>query len=426
MEKKYPVLKCNEELWNEIKPVLESFGINNFEWIYNFEKYPFLISNYGFCDKDELVIGNITYDEIYKPNSIRYIVNTKEEFLSAVAKLLGKEYLIKEQSSEIKYPYIICTQQLYDRIKDILKTVGYEEDNINNFDGTEIFLIINYKGRFGHISNVNINYITSHNRYQCNTIKEFLTVACELQGFKVIYNTFVTDDNAENHYFKYVIDNNVIEINEIREDKGECSATVIRKKQWSKKLEKKDMVVSYDPTIGKDNTVVATMPAKSNDFDKNKGSDLDIDKPMEKINIADKLKHCKKGTKLYHLMFGEVEFDGIDNDDIFVITTNKDDEKGRYYVNSFGLYDVNYPNGECLLFPSKDNRDWNNFQVLEEGHRVMCSDDALCWGLAIYVKDNIVKTFTKNTKCYWKYIVPAEDFDFTAEDITINKEKSIV
>lgn len=44
MEKKYPVLKCNEELWNEIKPVLESFGIYKFNCIDNFEEYPFLFA----------------------------------------------------------------------------------------------------------------------------------------------------------------------------------------------------------------------------------------------------------------------------------------------------------------------------------------------------------------------------------------------
>lgn len=127
-------------------------------------------------------------------------------------------------------------------------------------------------------------------------------------------------------------------------------------------------------------------------------------------------------------MFGEVEFDGIDNDDIFIITTNKNDEKGRYYITSFGLYDDDYPNGECLLFPSKDNRDWNNFQILEEGHRVMVSNNGYNWSLKKYYMNDKAYRFSDDVdSCNSHiYIVPIEDFDFTAEDITINKEKSIV
>lgn len=185
----------------------------------------------------------------------------------------------------------------------------------------------------------------------------------------------------------------------------------------------------YNSAVGKDSTVITTIPAKGNDFDKNKGNDLNIDKPMEKINIADKLKHCKKGIKLYHLMFGEVEFDSIANNDILIITTDDNNNKGTFYVNSNGIYDKSYPNGECLLFPSKDNRDWNDFQILEEGHRVMVSDTGENWALKLYISDN--KTISFNAKMTqefvcWNYIVPVENFDFTVKDITINKEKSII
>lgn len=259
----------------------------------------------------------------------------------------------------------------------------------------------------------------STNRYRCFNIKDFLIAVCELKGFEVVYNTFVKDNDVENHYFKYVInkENKTIEISETYNNEGECSANITFKKRFKKKKER--YVVSYDPAIGKDSTVVATIPAKGSDFDKDK-------KDMKKINIAEKLKHCKKGTKLYHLMFGEVEFDNADENYITITTTDKDNNKNKYFANIYGIYAEDYPDAECLLFPSKDNRDWNNFQVLEKGHRVMCSDDALYWVLAIYLEDNAVKTFTKDTKCYWKHIVPVEDFDFTAEDITINVEKSIV
>ena len=100
MEKKYPVLKCTKELWEEIKPVLESFGITDFSNItYDFWKLKdsditvYLVSNYGGIINSPVLIGNTRYRNNETINaSPRYLVDTKEEFLSAVAKLLGKEY----------------------------------------------------------------------------------------------------------------------------------------------------------------------------------------------------------------------------------------------------------------------------------------------------------------------------------------------
>lgn len=418
MENKYPVLKCNKELWNEIKPVLESFDIYlNEVNKFSFNDNTYLASNFNSSD-DELYICAI-YNNEFCNNSLRYLVNTKEEFLSAVAKLLGKEYPIKELSSEIKYPYIICTQQLYNRIKDILKIVGYEEDNITDFNGAEIFLIINYKGKFGHISNVNINYTTSYNRYQCNTVEEFLIAACELQGFKVSYINNAEDNDSKNHYFGYCANNETktIGIYENEEEGGlqtiVVEKSVVPKKKFKKKKER--YVVSYDPAIDKDSTVVATIPAKGNDFDKDK-------KDMEKINIAKKLKHCKKGTKLYSPLFGEVEFNNIYNDKIFIITCNT----SEIDFCKDGRFSDTYPNAECLLFPSKDNRDWDNFQVLEKGHRVMVSDDCIDWRLREFIGENYASPINGHGTNNWNFIVPVEDFDFAAEDITTNKEKSIV
>lgn len=55
----------------------------------------------------------------------------------------------------------------------------------------------------------------------------------------------------------------------------------------------------------------------------------------------------------------------------------------------------------------------------------MVSNDAERWQLRNYYRTN--KTIgNKITDVTWKYIVPVEDFDFNVEDITVNKEKSIV
>lgn len=441
MEKKYPVLKCNEELWAEIKPVLESFGITDFSSIGDsktskFNEYPFLISNYGRSYSEEFCIGNIDTPEINEYGSLRYLVNTKEEFLSAVAKLLGKEYPIKEETEQfngaIKYPYIKCTQRLYDRIKDILEIVGYNTIYVDKITEDANELVINYADNFGDVTNLLENCANSNNRYECSNIRDFLTAACKLKDFEVYYIDNTEDNNSENHYFGYCInkEDKTISIYENFEEGGLqaiiVEKSVVPKKKFKKK--KENYVVSYDPAVGESSTVVATIPAKGNDFDKDKGSDLDIDKLMEKINIADKLKHCKKGTKLYSPLFGEVEFENVD-DKIEIIVHTDEEEIYKAYFEKDGKYYMLYKDAECLLFPSKDNRDWNNFQVLKSGHHVMVSDDAHDWCLRLYVTDNKTIHFNSDDdkdEMTWKYIVPVEDFDFTAEDITINKEKSII
>ena len=85
---------------------------------------------------------------------------------------------------------------------------------------------------------------------------------------------------------------------------------------------------------------------------------------MEKnnnINIAEILKYCPKGTKLYSPICGEVELSQICNDcykySIIVKTVMGDSlsfaKDGRLYIQYF--------DAECLLFPSSEMRDWRRF-----------------------------------------------------------------
>ena len=80
------------------------------------------------------------------------------------------------------------------------------------------------------------------------------------------------------------------------------------------------------------------------------------------INIVEKLKDCPKGTKLYSPLFGEVEFVRIEIGSIIVKVL----DNGIPYSNvafSAGGKLNNIEQSECLLFPSKDNRDWNKFNL---------------------------------------------------------------
>ena len=79
----------------------------------------------------------------------------------------------------------------------------------------------------------------------------------------------------------------------------------------------------------------------------------------ENINLAKILKYCLKGTKLYSPALGEVAFAAINNNDSsypIVVKT----ENGTFGFTKQGkLYNIKQ--SECLLFPSREQRDWSKF-----------------------------------------------------------------
>ena len=80
------------------------------------------------------------------------------------------------------------------------------------------------------------------------------------------------------------------------------------------------------------------------------------------INIAEKLKDCPKGTKLYSPLFGEVEFVITEIGSIIVKVLDNGISYSNVTFTAEGkLYNIEQ--SECLLFPSKDNRDWNKFNL---------------------------------------------------------------
>lgn len=81
----------------------------------------------------------------------------------------------------------------------------------------------------------------------------------------------------------------------------------------------------------------------------------------ENLNLVEILKDCPKGTKLYSTVSGSVDFDEIENALGFPVKYVKSDGTfGR--VTAEGLVCPLY-DGECTLFPSKDQRDWSKFKV---------------------------------------------------------------
>ena len=81
----------------------------------------------------------------------------------------------------------------------------------------------------------------------------------------------------------------------------------------------------------------------------------------ENLNLVEILKDCPKGTKLYSTVYGEVEFGHINKkDDYPVWYVKSDGSLGN--VTAQGLM-LAYYDGECTLFPSKEQRDWSKFKV---------------------------------------------------------------
>ena len=125
----------------------------------------------------------------------------------------------------------------------------------------------------------------------------------------------------------------------------------------------------------------------------------------ENIDLTKILKDCPKGFKLYTPLCGEVEFikvrEGLEGT-LHVLTLHSSGiflsfTKEGYYFNS------NNKDAECLLFPSKDQRDWSKFtapwykkekfdpNTLKPFDKVLvrdyCDDEWLAGIFARYFKD---------------------------------------
>ena len=79
----------------------------------------------------------------------------------------------------------------------------------------------------------------------------------------------------------------------------------------------------------------------------------------ENIDLTKILKDCPKGTKLYSTIFGDVKFCYIDESDEYPIKLNVEGECDGS-VTADGKHYVGY-GGECTLFPSREQRDWDKF-----------------------------------------------------------------
>ena len=80
----------------------------------------------------------------------------------------------------------------------------------------------------------------------------------------------------------------------------------------------------------------------------------------ENIDLTKILKNCPKGYKFYSLLFGEVEFQQIRIGFAYPIDIKLKSNIIERVTSDGKLFD-DYDDGECILFPSKEQRDWNKF-----------------------------------------------------------------
>ncbi len=151
-----------------------------------------------------------------------------------------------------------------------------------------------------------------------------------------------------------------------------------------------------------------------------------MEKENKVLNLCEKLAGCPKGTKLWSPLFGECEFvelgDNMENsypDDYIVVDS---DEMGRTTFDKHGHYFSS--SEECLLFPSRENRDWDSWEcpkpkverfdpkTLQPFDKVLIRDRGKSlWQPALFAQFEIedmfpVKIIPDDICCAYEYVVP--------------------
>ena len=93
------------------------------------------------------------------------------------------------------------------------------------------------------------------------------------------------------------------------------------------------------------------------------------------INLVNILKHCPKGTRLYSPIYGEVVLDSVQSKSIYTLAKTNNGATLVVEFNHLGRLYYEFSNSECVLFPSKDQRDWDKFRIPAKKGDIMMFDD---------------------------------------------------
>lgn len=87
---------------------------------------------------------------------------------------------------------------------------------------------------------------------------------------------------------------------------------------------------------------------------------------MCEVDIAEKLKDAPKGTELYCTILGKVKLVHVDlsrKDYPIKVESSRGDCTNDEILTRYGKLYMGHSDSECILFPSKENRDWNKFDI---------------------------------------------------------------
>ena len=146
-------------------------------------------------------------------------------------------------------------------------------------------------------------------------------------------------------------------------------------------------------------------------------------KAMNKnLDLTKILQGCPKGTKFYHSVYGEVCLTLISENVLYPIILSVCQDGSMISVTEDGrLYECF--NGDCVLFPSKEQRDWSKFErfwdkpkvekfdpkTLQPFDKVLVRDEDNHWtaDLFSHIDDSIGKVCC--SVFLWKQCVPYND-----------------
>ena len=141
----------------------------------------------------------------------------------------------------------------------------------------------------------------------------------------------------------------------------------------------------------------------------------------KKLNLVEILKDCPKGWELYSPVFGKVNFRNIVQGDYPIVVELSDTLYAGFKAD--GKFTQKY-DGECMLFPSKTQRDWSKFtapwykkerekfdpKTLQPYDRVLCKNGLDMWRCDLF--SSYVGTYICPNVCIsgsYTYCIPYND-----------------
>ena len=130
------------------------------------------------------------------------------------------------------------------------------------------------------------------------------------------------------------------------------------------------------------------------------------------MNIAEILKKCPSGTKLYHPIFGNLEFLFVNADaEPYQIYCRKKINDNVVAFTRDGRW--NTTDAEPTLFPSYENRDWGKFEIPDQNKterqlkpfdRVLVREsDNKHWMCDLFVKKSTLNEY--DSECFLRGLV---------------------